>query len=135
MKTRIVSSLWSALLAAFLLISCDEHFEEDFSWHSWQPGMVYCTNGDVAAYDKCVADGNTPEAVLFYVDYRDETAGIAYAVSLKDTGMDDVERNLFRDRLTRIKALAATVNSDDSFLFQQGYDMIRKEAADGYSDL
>ena len=68
MKTRIVSSLWSALLAAFLLISCDEHFEEDFSWHSWQPGMVYCTNGDVAAYDKCVADGNTPEAVLFYVD-------------------------------------------------------------------
>ena len=88
MKTRIVSSLWSALLAAFLLISCDEHFEEDFSWHSWQPGMVYCTNGDVAAYDKCIADGNTPEAVLFYVDYRDETAGIAYAVSLKDTGMD-----------------------------------------------
>lgn len=50
--------------------------------------MVYCSNGEVASYDKCVADGNIPEAVLFYVDASDEISGIAYAVSLKDYAAD-----------------------------------------------
>ena len=68
MKTRIFTKLFYALLATMLLTSCDEHFEEDFSWHSWMPGMVYSTNGDVTTYDKCIENGNTPEAVLFYVD-------------------------------------------------------------------
>ena len=44
MKTRIFTKLFYALLATMLLTSCDEHFEEDFSWHSWMPGMVYSTN-------------------------------------------------------------------------------------------
>ena len=67
-----------------LITSCDEHELEDLSWHSWQPGMVYCTNGDVTTFDKCMADGNTPEAVVFYIDADDEIPGKAYAVSLHD---------------------------------------------------
>ena len=88
MKKRIFNKLFYALVATILLSSCDEHFEEDFSWHSWMPGMVYSTNGDVTTYDKCIADGNTPEAVLFYVDVSDEISGIAYAVSIKDSLQD-----------------------------------------------
>lgn len=88
MKTRIFTKLFYALLATMLLTSCDEHFEEDFSWHSWMPGMVYSTNGDVTTYDKCIENGNTPEAVLFYVDAADEISGIAYAVSLKTSSLD-----------------------------------------------
>ena len=33
-------------------------------------------------FDKCMADGNTPEAVIFYIDDTDEIPGKAYAVSL-----------------------------------------------------
>lgn len=88
MKKSIFINLCLAFVATMSFISCDEHFEEDLSWHSWQPGMVYCSNGEVSTYDKCVADGNTPEAVLFYIDYQDEIAGIAYAVSLKDMAKD-----------------------------------------------
>ena len=88
MKTRIFTKLFYALLATMLLTSCDEHFEEDFSWHSWMPGMVYSTNGDVTTYDKCIENGNTPEAVLFYVDAADEISGIAYAVSLNASSQD-----------------------------------------------
>ncbi len=67
------------------LASCDNHTFEDYSWHSWTPGMVYCTNGDVVTYEKCMADGNVPEAVLFYVDTDEEISGVAYAVSLKES--------------------------------------------------
>ena len=88
MKIRLFNKLFFALAAAMFLTSCDEHFEEDFSWHSWMPGMVYSSNGDVTTYDKCIADGNTPEAVLFYVDAADEIPGIAYAVSIKDSLQD-----------------------------------------------
>ena len=88
MKTRIFTKLFYALLATMLLTSCDEHFEEDYSWHSWMPGMVYSTNGDVTTYDKCIENGNTPEAVLFYVDAADEISGIAYAVSLNVSSQD-----------------------------------------------
>ena len=35
MKTRILTKVLYALMATMLLTSCDEHFEEDFSWHSW----------------------------------------------------------------------------------------------------
>ena len=52
------------------------------------PGMVYSTNGDVTTYDKCIENGNTPEAVLFYVDAADEISGIAYAVSLNTSSLD-----------------------------------------------
>ena len=88
MKTRIFTKLLYALMATMLLTSCDEHFEEDFSWHSWMPGMVYSTNGDVTTYEKCIENGNTPEAVLFYVDASDEIPGIAYAVSLDASSQD-----------------------------------------------
>ena len=75
MKTRLFTKLFYAILATMLLTSCDEHFEEDFSWHSWMPGMVYSTNGDVTT-------------VLFYVDAADEISGIAYAVSLNASFQD-----------------------------------------------
>lgn len=88
MKTRLFKYLFVVMVSTMFFTSCDEHFEEDFSWHSWQPGMVYSTNGDVTTYEKCIADGNTPEAVLFYIDSNDEISGIAYAVSLNDMGMD-----------------------------------------------
>ena len=73
MKTRLFTKLFYAILATMLLTSCDEHFEEDFSWHSWMPGMVYSTNGDVTT---------------FYVDAADEISGIAYAVSLNASFQD-----------------------------------------------
>ena len=88
MKTRIFTKLLYALIATMLLTSCDEHFEEDFSWHSWMPGRVCSTGGDGAAYEKCIESGNTPEAVLFYVDAADEISGIAYAVSLNASFQD-----------------------------------------------
>ena len=68
-----------------LLVSCDNHIIEDYSWHSWKPGMVYCTNGDVGSYEECVAKGHQPEAVIFYVDSNNETDGAAYAVALRDS--------------------------------------------------
>lgn len=80
-KNKILAGLVAMLP---FVTSCDNHTFEDYSWHSWAPGMVYCTNGDVVTYEKCMADGNVPEAVLFYVDKNDETSGIAYAVSLKE---------------------------------------------------
>ena len=84
MKANITNYLFCALAASLLITSCDEHEMEDLSWHSWQPGMVYCANGDVTDFDKCMADGNTPEAVIFYIDDTDEIPGKAYAVSLHD---------------------------------------------------
>lgn len=73
------------MLAVFpFLTSCDNHTFEDMSWHSWTPGMVYCSNGEVTTYDKCIANGNTPEAVLFYIEINGEMSGAAYAVSLKN---------------------------------------------------
>ena len=74
-----------ALLAAIpFLSSCDDHIYEDASWHAWRPGMVYCTNGEVMSYEDCAKQGNTPEAVLFYVDNQGVISGKAYAVSLKN---------------------------------------------------
>ena len=73
----------------FGLTSCDDHEIEDLSWHSWEPGMVYATNGDVLSYEKCVAEGKEPEAVLFYVDKSGETDAYAYAVTLKDCDMGE----------------------------------------------
>jgi len=69
---------------AAVLTSCDDHIIEDASWHSWTPGMVYSTNGDVTTYEQCLKKGNKPEAVLFYVDNIDKINGIAYAVTLHD---------------------------------------------------
>ena len=84
MKARISNFLFCALAGSLLITSCDEHELEDLSWHSWQPGMVYCANGEVTDFDKCMADGNTPEAVIFYIDDTGEIQGKAYAVSLHD---------------------------------------------------
>lgn len=50
-KIRILAGL-VAMLPFFT--SCDNHTFEDYSWHSWIPGMVYCTNGDVVSYEKCM---------------------------------------------------------------------------------
>ena len=71
-------------LSAITFTSCDQHEIEDLSWHSWQPGMVYTTNGDVLPFEKCQKEGKQPEAVLFYVDKTGETDAYAYAVTLKD---------------------------------------------------
>ncbi len=73
------------LCAMPFFTSCDEHSFEDASWHAWTPGMVYCSNGEVMSYEKCKAKGNTPEAVVFYVDNADEISGKAYAVCLKES--------------------------------------------------
>lgn len=64
--------------------SCDNHIYEDASWHSWTPGMVYCSNGEIMSYENCVSKGNTPEAVLFFVDKEGVFSGKAYAVALND---------------------------------------------------
>lgn len=85
MNIRFIHYWLVAIVATMIFTSCDEHLEEDFSWRSWQPGMVYCTNGEVSTYDRCIADGNIPEAVLFYIDATDAISGVAYAVSLKDS--------------------------------------------------
>lgn len=73
-----------ALVTVPLLGSCDEHFYEDASWHSWVPGMVYCTNGQVMPYEDCAAAGCEPEAVIFFVDNEGISSCKAYAVSLDD---------------------------------------------------
>ena len=75
MKARTTHYLFCALAASLLFTSCDEHEMEDLSWHSWQPGMVYCANGEVTDFDKCMADGNTPEAVIFYIDDKEKNPG------------------------------------------------------------
>lgn len=85
MKTRIITKALVLIGVTLVMASCDDHLVEDYSWHSWNPGMVYCTNGDVGTYENCVANGNTPEAVLFYIDTKDEISGIAYAVTLYDS--------------------------------------------------
>ena len=79
-----IKNIFVIAFMASVLTSCDEHEVEDYSWNAWQPGMVYATNGEVSSFDKCMADGNTPEAVLFYVDRNGETDAIAYAVTLMD---------------------------------------------------
>ena len=81
----LAAGIGLSVMAALSLTSCDNHPLEDVSWHSWQPGMVYCTNGHVTTYEQCMEDGNRPEAVIFYVDQTEEIEGIAYAVSLHDT--------------------------------------------------
>lgn len=75
----------SLLSALSLLTSCDNHVYEDLTWHSWTPGMVYCANGDITTYERCIEMGNIPEAVIFHIEDADETTGIAYAVSLHDS--------------------------------------------------
>lgn len=84
MTMRKLKYLFGLLAIASTSVSCDDHVLEDYSWHSWIPGMVYCTNGDIGSYEECVAKGNQPEAVIFYVDSNHETDGAAYAVALRD---------------------------------------------------
>lgn len=67
-----------------LLSSCDNHVFEDETWHRWRPGMIYCTNGEINTYEEVLSKGNTPEAVIFYVDYDDKIDGTAYAVCIKN---------------------------------------------------
>lgn len=67
-----------------LLSSCDNHVFEDETWHRWRPGMIYCTNGEINTYEEVLSKGNTPEAVIFYVDYDDKIDGTAYAVCIKE---------------------------------------------------
>lgn len=81
---RKINYLLAALVSLQIFCACDNHTYEDASWHSWLPGMVYCTNGEVMTYENCISNGNTPEAVLFYVDYDGSISGKAYAVALKD---------------------------------------------------
>lgn len=72
------------LMSLPFVSSCDNHIYEDASWHSWMPGMVYCSNGEIMSYENCVSKGNTPEAVLFFVDKEGVFSGKAYAVALND---------------------------------------------------
>lgn len=86
---RKINHLLTALTTLLLFCACDNHTYEDASWHSWTPGMVYCTNGEVMSYETCMSNGNTPEAVLFYVDNDGSISGKAYAVSLKDCSANE----------------------------------------------
>ena len=137
MKARFFHYLFCALAASLLTTSCDEHEQEDLSWHSWQPGMVYCANGEVTDFDKCMADGNTPEAVIFYIDDTGEIPGKAYAVSLHDNWQEafsdpdtiyvaqgtsaditayDGEENTTALRYGKIESPMATAVSDKYFI-------------------
>lgn len=73
------------MLSVLGLASCDDHVLEDFTWHSWEPGMVYCKNGDIQTYEECMEEGNEPEAILFHVDKNSPTEVIAYAVTLRNS--------------------------------------------------
>lgn len=137
MKARIYNYLFCVMAASILITSCDEHEQEDLSWHSWQPGMVYCANGEVTDFDKCMADGNTPKAVIFYIDDTGEIPGKAYAVSLHDNWQEafsdpdtiyvaqgtsaditayDGEENTTALRYGKIESPMATAVSDKYFI-------------------
>lgn len=81
---KINKYIMGLLMSLPFVSSCDNHIYEDASWHSWMPGMVYCSNGEIMSYENCVSTGNTPEAVLFFVDKEGVFSGKAYAVSLND---------------------------------------------------
>lgn len=81
---KINKYIMGLLMSLPFVSSCDNHVYEDASWHSWMPGMVYCSNGEIMSYEKCVFKGNTPEAVLFFVDKEGVLSGKAYAVALND---------------------------------------------------
>ena len=67
---KINKYIMGLLMSLPFVSSCDNHVYEDASWHSWMPGMVYCSNGEIMSYENCVSKGNTPEAVLN--DYPDK---------------------------------------------------------------
>lgn len=81
---KINKYIMGLLMSLPFVSSCDNHVYEDASWHSWMPGMVYCSNGEIMSYENCVSKGNTPEAVLFFVDKEGVFSGKAYAVALND---------------------------------------------------
>lgn len=81
---KINKYIMGLLMSLPFVSSCDNHIYEDASWHSWMPGMVYCSNGEIMSYENCVSKGNTPEAVLFFVDKEGVLSGKAYAVALND---------------------------------------------------
>lgn len=81
---KINKYIMGLLMSLPFVSSCDNHVYEDASWHSWMPGMVYCSNGEIMSYENCVSKGNTPEAVLFFVDKEGAFSGKAYAVALND---------------------------------------------------
>lgn len=81
---KINKYIMGLLMSLPFVSSCDNHIYEDASWHSWMPGMVYCSNGEIMSYENCVSKGNTPEAVLFFVDKEGAFSGKAYAVALND---------------------------------------------------
>lgn len=81
---KINKYIMGLLMSLPFVSSCDNHIYEDASWHSWMPGMVYCSNGEIMSYENCVSKGNTPEAVLFFVDKEGVFSGKAYAVALND---------------------------------------------------
>lgn len=81
---KINKYIMGLLMSLPFVSSCDNHIYEDASWHSWTPGMVYCSNGEIMSYENCVSKGNTPEAVLFFVDKEGVFSGKAYAVALND---------------------------------------------------
>lgn len=81
MKKNLIIAILSL---SIMMVSCDEHVIEDASWHSWTPGMVYSTNGDITSFEKCIEKGNTPEAVIFHIENDEESGSKAYAVTLHD---------------------------------------------------
>lgn len=82
-KIRLsIAAIISVAIAT--LSSCDNHVYEDETWHRWETGMVYCTNGEIGTYQEIINKGNTPEAVIFYVDNDDKIDGKAYAVCIRE---------------------------------------------------
>ena len=44
---KINKYIMGLLMSLPFVSSCDNHVYEDASWHSWTPGMVYCSNGEI----------------------------------------------------------------------------------------
>ncbi len=114
---RMTIGLWTAIalagiaaLALLSLTSCDDHLVDDLSWHDWKPGMVYCSNGHVADFDKCTEDGFVPEAVIFYVDIAGEIEGQAYAVGLYETAPESFGRS---DTVYAVQGTSADYEKSD----------------------
>ena len=52
---KINKYIMGLLMSLPFVSSCDNHIYEDASWHSWMPGMVYCSNGEIMSYENCVS--------------------------------------------------------------------------------
>lgn len=89
------------------LAACDEHTLPDADLHV---GMVYCTDGAVLSLEECQQQGKQPKAVVFYVDHQQETEGLGYAVTLRES-----PERAFCDTLGISQGTSAVTDRMDGF--------------------